>query len=209
MTSLLWMALPTSLTAKGRSCVNSWQGWNNFSTRSMKTTLSIGSSQTVLRQFNHRVHTWRTTSFLLPTTVSRPITDFCSPKSSGLQHQRASINCFLTRTKLILRSKTRTKPSSPTTGSKLTRRRGPWSTQSTRRKRWQTKIWMLRHSDHNRINNNNNNDTHSNKILDTKATSKGVNKATKNLTPKSLIPQTHKAVQAIQATASSVVTAKS
>jgi hypothetical protein len=67
---------------------------------------------------------------------------------------------------------------------------------------------MSLHSDHNRVNNNNNNDTRSNRILDTKGTSEVVNKTTKNFTPKSQTPQIHKAIQATLAMANSVVTAK-
>jgi hypothetical protein len=80
--------------------------------------------------------------------------------------------------------------------------------QSMSRKRRPTQIRMSLHSDHNLVNNNNNNDTRSNRIPDTKGTSKRVNKTSKIFTPKCQTPQIHKAIQATLAMANSVVTAK-
>jgi hypothetical protein len=98
------MDWPTWLTSQVKTPEYSSQGWKNFSTSSMKTTLRTESSQTTRLNFQLET-TRRMHSPNIPTITSNHTTSFSSIRSLKQQLQKTFVNCC----------RIRIKPASPST----------------------------------------------------------------------------------------------
>ncbi len=88
-----------SPTDQVKILANSCQGWKNYSTCFMKTTLHIMSFQTGQHQSSHKAPTRRTISRHSPMTAFGPTTNSSLRKCSGWLLQKTYGSCSLTRIK--------------------------------------------------------------------------------------------------------------